>query len=302
MLSRTADHLYWMARYGERAECTARLLDAHYRRSLLPRRPEAERGHWQATLQALGLLDAYTARHGEIDGRRALAFLAFDREHPHSILSLLRCARENARAVRGTITAEMWETLNTTYLDLRRVREEEPGEFLEWVKYRSHLSRGVTTGTLLRDEAFHFTRIGTYLERADHLPRLLLSYWRPDGSGSDVADWSLLLRALSAFEIYRRVFRDSVSRRRVVELLLLRGDLPRSLLRCLSEIVTSLAIVRNESSAETERRAGALHAQLHFARIEHFADADIPALLGDIGARVCDIARRCADNFLDAGY
>lgn len=302
MLSRTADNLYWMARYSERAECTARLLDAHYRRSLLPRRPEAELEHWQATLDALGLIDAYRERYGGVNPARAFAFMAFDREHPDSIVSLLRFARENARAVRGTITAEMWETLNATYLDLRKVRQDEHGEFLEWVKYRSHLSRGVTTGTLLRDEAFHFTRIGTYLERADHLPRLLLSYWRDDGSGTDAADWAVLLRALSAFEIYRRVFRDSVSRRRVVELLMLRGDLPRSLLRCLSEIVTSLAIVRNESSAETERRTGALHAELHFARIEHWQDGAIPGLLRSTGERVRDLALRCADNFLDAGY
>lgn len=301
MLSRTADHLYWMSRYSERAESLARLLDAHYRRSLLPRRPEAEIDHWRATLDALGIAHDYQQRFGEIDPERAFAYIAYDRESPASILSLLRNARENARAVRGTITAEMWETLNSTYLELRNAANRDPGEFLEWVKYRSHLSRGVTVATMLRDEAFHFTRIGAYVERADHLPRLLKSYWRPDGRIADAADWAVLLRALSAFEIYRRIFRESVTPRRVAELLLLRGDLPRSLLRCLSEIVTSLAIVRNEQSGETERRAGALRADLYFARMNEFPDAEIPALLTRISARVRDVASGLAENFLAAG-
>lgn len=301
MLSRTADHLYWMSRYGERAESLARLLDAHYRRSLLPRRPEAELEHWRATLDALGLLADYHARFDELHPDRAFEFIAYDREHPESILSLLRFARENARAVRGTITAEMWETLNSTYLEMRSAAGRDRGEFLEWVKYRSHLSRGVTVGTMLRDEAYHFTRIGGLLERADHLPRLLKSYWRPDGKIADAADWAVLLRALSAFEIYRRVFRESVTPRRVAELLLLRGDLPRSLLRCLTEIVASLNIVRNESSGETERRAGALRAELYFARMDEFPDAEIPGLLTRISARVRDIASGAAENFLAAG-
>lgn len=301
MLSRTADHLYWMSRYSERAESLARLLDAHYRRSLLPRRPEAEIEHWRATLDALGIAYDYQQRYSEIDPERAFAFIAYDRESPSSIVSLLRNARENARAVRGTITAEMWETLNSTYLELRNAAGRDPGEFLEWVKYRSHLSRGVTVATMLRDEAFHFTRIGAYVERADHLPRLLKSYWRPDGRIADAADWAVLLRALSAFEIYRRIFRESVTPRRVAELLLLRGDLPRSLLRCLSEIVTSLAIVRNEQSGETERRAGALRADLYFARMNEFPDSEIPALLTRISARVRDVASGLADNFLAAG-
>ncbi len=301
MLSRTADHLYWMSRYTERAESLARLLDAHYRRSLLPHRPEARQAHWQATLEALGVGLAYQKRFDTLDGNAAFDFLATDRDHEGSIVSLLRYARENARAVRGTITAEMWETINSTYLDLKNASNRDPGEFLDWVKYRSHLSRGVTVGTMLRDEAFHFTRIGVYLERADHMPRLLQSYWREGGVQSDAADWSVLLRALSAFEIYRRVFRESVTPRGVVELLLLRGDMPRALRRCLDEINKSLAIVRNDSSAETQRRAGALHAELHFARMDEWSDSAIPAVLDRIGHRVRDIAARVADDFLVAG-
>lgn len=298
MLSRTADHLYWMSRYLERAENLARLLDSLYRRSLLPHREESQAWRWRATLDALGVAEPYARQCGELDPQRAFAFLATDREHAGSIVSLLREARENARAVRGTITAEMWETLNTSYIDLRGAAERDRGEFLEWVKYRSHLSRGVTVGTMLRDEAFHFTRIGIYLERADFTPRLIASHWRSEARGSDATSWSVLLRALSAFEVYRRVFRDSVTPRRVVELLLLQRDFPRSLRRCLSEVVTSLAAVRNEASAETERLAGALHADLQFGRMAEHPDEAIPALLERIEQRVRAVALGVTDNFL----
>jgi uncharacterized alpha-E superfamily protein len=117
MLSRTADHLYWMSRYLERAVNLARMVDAHQRLALLPRAPEAVRQGWQATLVSLGIDLAFRQRYGHINPRAAFDFVAFEREHPGSILQCLRAARENARAVRGTITSDMWETLNTTYLE-----------------------------------------------------------------------------------------------------------------------------------------------------------------------------------------
>ena len=107
MLSRTADHLYWMSRYVERAENLARMLDAHYRLSLLPRAPEVLVQGWQATLTSLGMIEAYRQRHDAVVARTALQFVAFDRGHAGSILSCLSRARENARAVRGTVTAEL---------------------------------------------------------------------------------------------------------------------------------------------------------------------------------------------------
>lgn len=302
MLSRTADHLYWMSRYLERAENLARMLDARHRRSLLPGSAADERQSCLRLLGSLGLAEAYAERHGELDPARTFDFLATDRASGHSIASCVRAARENARAVRGTITAEMWETINSTWLQLKEQAasgsRRDHGEFLDWVKYRSHLIRGVTVGTFLRDEAFHFTRIGIYLERADQLTRLLSSYWEEDGTPAETTDWAVLLRAQSAFEIYRRVFRDSVTPRRVVELFVFREDLPRSLLRCLAEVVNSLDAVRNDHSADILRLAGRLHAGLRFGSMEEWPDAGIRKILDDYSAAYRTLGNAIATTFL----
>ncbi len=183
----------------------------------------------------------------------AIAFMAFDRDNPMSIYSCLRAARENARAVRGTLTSEIWETLNATWLEMRvasmrSTSDAEMGNFFEWVKYRSHLARGVMQGTMLRDEAWHFTWLGTYLERADSTARildvkyhLLLPRGEKAGGATDYYQWSALLHSVSAFEIYRRVYRDLITPRRVAELLVLRDDMPRSLHRCMSQVYTHLS-------------------------------------------------------------
>ena len=187
MLSRTADALYWMARYTERAENTARLLDVSYRMSL--QRQVAREGYWGAALGITGLEAAYKAKHGAIAGSRVLRFLAVDADNPASILACLRAARENCHAVRGTVTSEVWETINTTWLEAAEaaaglqsgtLQGSELTRFCEWVKFRSHLSRGVTVGTMLQDEALHFIRLGTFLERADNTRRCDLRIGRRD--------------------------------------------------------------------------------------------------------------------------
>ncbi len=307
MLSRTADHLYWMSRYLERAENLARMIDAHQRLSLLPRAPEAVLQGWQATLVSLGAYDAFQEQHGAITPRAAFDFLAFDRGHPGSILQCLRSARENARAVRGTITSDMWETLNATYLESMSFNssmlESARGEFLEWVKYRAHLSRGVTSGTLLRDEALYFNRVGTFIERADNTTRLLESRWRdPGGRGerllAEASEWAVLLRAMSAFEIFRRLYRDSVTPIRVTQMLLMRDDLPQSVHRCLDELQANLSAVANSQSTETLRRVGELHAQFHFGRFEELCAEGIPPFLDRFQARLRDLGERIATDFL----
>ena len=308
MLARTADHLYWMARFSERAESLARTLDAHYRHSLLPHAPEVVARDWRATLEALGMFDLYAERHASFSPDTASQFLAFDREHAGSIVACLRQARENARAVRGTITSEMWETLNSTWLEVRGYEAGRPehdiGDFLEWVRYRSHLSRGVTLGTMLRDEAFRFVRIGTFLEGADATARMLLARARPgfvpvdEAAGPDAYTWTLLLRSLSAFEVYRKVYRDAVTPWRVTELLVLRDDLPRSLSRCVDEVYENLRAVANDPSAETERRAGQLYSAFHFGRLEQLLAPGLGAFLEGFLARVADLSVRIAQDFL----
>jgi len=307
MLSRTADHLYWMSRYLERAENLARMIDAHQRLSLLPRAPEAVMQGWQATLVSQGAAEAFFARHETLTARVAFDFLAFDRQHPGSIVQCLRAARENARAVRGTITSDVWETLNSTYLEslgfTAAIPESGRGEFLEWVKYRAHLTRGVTAATLLRDEALHFMQIGTFIERADNTTRLLESRWRdPGGRGerlrAEASEWAVLLRAMSAFEIFRRLYRDSVTPQRVTEMLLMRDDLPQSVHRCLDELQSNLAAVANSRSDETGRRVGELHARFHFGRFEDFCAEGLPLFLDRFQAKLRDLGARIADDFL----
>jgi uncharacterized alpha-E superfamily protein len=181
MLSRTADHLYWMSRYIERAESLARLVDAHYRMSMLPHSGDTLTESLQATMTALHMAEAYHEKHDKIEPRAVFEFVSLDRDYSGSIFSCLRAARENARAVRGSLTSELWVTLNSTWLDARdfsahREPHADIGQFVEWVKERSHLTRGVTIGTMLRDEAFHFTRIGAFLERADSTARILTAH------------------------------------------------------------------------------------------------------------------------------
>jgi uncharacterized alpha-E superfamily protein len=309
MLSRTADHMYWMSRYIERAESLARLVDAHYRMSLLPHSAESLERSLAATMAALYMEQPYRDRHETIEPRAVFAFVTLDREYSGSILSCLRAARENARAVRGSLTSELWETLNSTWLEARtiaarRAPAADIGQFVEWVKERSHLTRGVTIGTMLRDEAFHFTRIGTFLERADSTARILKAHQRDLVPGADASvvpdpyEWTVLLRALSAFEVYRRVYRDVVTPVKVAQMLILRDDMPRSLLRCCKEVYQNLREVANEQSAETLRRAGEMHAGLHFTRMEAIAARGLPVFLEDFLVRVNDLGGRIASDFL----
>ncbi|MGH8308640.1 MAG: alpha-E domain-containing protein, partial [Steroidobacteraceae bacterium] len=209
--------------------------------------------------------------------------------------------------VRGTITSETWETLNATFLEARShhrgLSEAARGEFLEWVKYRSLLTRAVIMGTMLRDEAYHFFCIGTFLEHADHTTRLLEARWRDPGrSGerliAEAAEWSVLLRAMSAFEVYRRVYREAVTPQRVTELLLLKEEMPQSVHRCLSNLRLNLAAVANHQSGETQRRAGELHAQFRFGRFEELCAEGVTAFLDRFQSRLRDLGARIARDFL----
>src|SRR6202142_3981387 len=309
MLSRTADHLYWMSRYVERAESLARLVDAHYRMSLLPHSPETQAESLLSTMKALQMEVAFKEKHVSVEPRAVFEFVSLDRDYSGSIYSCLRVARENARAVRGSLTSELWETLNSTWLDARaqvarRAASVDIGQFVEWVKERSHLTRGVTIGTMMRDEAFHFTRIGTFLERADSTARILTAHQSdlvPGAHAGVVPDpyqWSVLLRALSAFEVYRRVYRDVITPSRVAELLILRDDMPRSLLRCCKELYGNVKSVANQQSTETVRRAGEMHAILHFARMEELLELGLPRFLQQFLAKLNDLGSRIASDFL----
>ncbi|MGO4332824.1 alpha-E domain-containing protein [Cupriavidus sp. M-11] len=309
MLSRTADHLFWMARYTERAENTARMLDVNHQTALLPQSRDEARQGWLAMLDATELTPVFAEHHGAVVHEEVLDFMVRDLSHPASIMSCLRAARENARAVRGALTTPLWETINTTWLDVQQmvadgILRHDPAQFFEWVKFRSHLTRGVEAGTMLKDEAYCFMRLGTFLERADNTARLLDVKFQATDPGSQQGDfyqWAAVLRSVSGFEMYRKVYRSAVTPERVAELLIVHPDMPRSLAASLREVVSLLAQVRNVASAETERRAGKLHAELKFARIEDIFSVGIHGWLGDFLRRVHEVGSGVSHSFLMRG-
>jgi uncharacterized alpha-E superfamily protein len=298
-----------MARYTERAENTARMLDVNIQTQLLPQSTEAAEQSWRAVLGISELLPAFDEKYGILNRKDVLDFMVSDPMNPSSIVSCLTSARENARAVRGTLTTEVWETQNTTWLDLAGllkdgILERDPSEFFEWVKHRSHLSRGVTIGTMLKDEAFYFIRLGTFLERADNTARLLdVKFHGADGeqltaSEMDYYHWAAVLRSVSAFETYRKTYRDVITPERVAELLILRGEMPRSLMACVTEVVNNLSQVHNEVSRETERFAGRLHAGLRFNSIDDIMRRGLHDYLTEFLEQVYDLGNRVSHDFL----
>ncbi len=330
MLSRTADHLFWMARYMERAENTARMLDVNYQTSLLPQSADAAEQGWKGLLSISELSGDFASRYGAVTARSVMEYMVSDPENGSSIRNCLMAARENARAVRGTLTTEVWETQNQTWLEFQRMVSngaflKDPGAAFEWVKFRSHLSRGVTVGTMLQDDAFHFLRIGSFLERADNTARLLdvkfhavesEFFGGPDGmsqsqsqsqgdtpvSGRDVEydfyHWSAILRSVSGFEVYRKVYRNVIRPEKVAELLILRPDMPRSLAACTQEVLSNLTMIANEQSSETLRRAGRLRADLQYGRIDEILATGLHAYLTQFLERVGTLGVGISRDFL----
>lgn len=286
MLSRTADHLYWMSRNIERAENIARFLDVANRLSLSG---GGARDSWQPPLTITGGSAAYNQRHGEVAAVSVINWAVLDATNPSSIYSCLKCARENAHAVRSVIPTEMWEIINSTWLEVKgidgaRLREQGLTGFCEWVKDRSHTVRGATHGTMLRDEAFCFVRLGTFLERADNTARLLGV--RSEGvtadsrvvPASDQLHWAAVLKSVSAYKAYRALTREDVSPAGVANMLIMNADMPRSLHACLDAVATILEGI--SPTAECTRLAGAAHARLHYGRLEELLAEGLDKFVG----------------------
>lgn len=309
MLSRTASHLFWMARYVERAENTARILEVTYRMSLMPQAPELVKQEWFAPLNITGTLFPFTGRYSEVGAREVLRYMVLDQDNPSSIYSCARAARENARAVRGNITSDMWEVLNSTWIELQNMNESRLDNdgvvrFFDWVKERSHLFRGVTVGTALRDQAFQFNRLGIFIERADNTTRILDAKYHvllPSvddvGGAVDYYQWAAVLQSVSAFDSYRKIYRDMITPLRVAELLILREDMPRSLHACMNEAYDILRAVATEQAVEAVRLAGEMHAGLHFGRIEKIFQGGLHEYLTDFLKRVDDLGSEISKGF-----
>lgn len=313
MLSRTADHLFWMSRYTERAENTARLLNVCYETMLLPQSQSRSQASWESMLSISELTPVYRARYGALQAKNVMDFMVRDASNPSSIIACLHSARENARAVRGSITTEVWETQNQTWLEVNRMLhsgsfERDPGAFFEWVKFRSHLSRGVTMGTMLMDEALHFMGLGTFLERADNTARLVdVKFHTAEGDSAITSDevqendfyhWSSVLRSVSGFEIYRKVYRDVIRPERVAELLMLRADMPRSLHASMNAVIHNLRRVSSETQSEALRQAGRLQSELQYGVIEEIMASGLHAFLTQFLDRVNRLGSLISREFM----
>jgi len=307
MLSRTAENLYWMARLMERAENMARILDVSHRISQLPGAEDPAR-EWLPALVISGQHEDYEQKYKDISAGHVIGYMALDPDNPSSIHSTVRAARENARAERNMLPNEVFESINSTWLEMQdfhysRLVEWGYREFFEWVKERSQLFSGVIGATMLTTDAYYFTRLGSMIERADNTARLLDVKYHvlvPDGdSGDDAVDyyqWGALLRALSAFKAYRMIYRDSIKPRQVADLLVLRREFPRSLNACYAQVVPILETLRAE--AECTRMAGESYSRLRYGRPQDVTRRGLHRFLTDFVTRNGQLSNEIARSFL----
>lgn len=280
MLSRVADSVFWMSRYVERAENVARFIDVN--NNLALNFGEELDEQWAPMVLTSGDYAAFERKYGHVTRENVLEFLAFDRDNPNAIVSCLRKARENARAIRENLSTAMWEELNKFYLMVQAARREEvlddPYEFLKQVRLASHLLVGITETTMAHGEAWHFSRMGRLLERADKTSRILdVKYFilLPEpadvGTPLDIVQWSALLRSTSALAMYRRVF-GRIAPEKVAQFLILDRHFPRSIRFCLVNAQESLHAITGAPvgtfRTAAEQRLGRLRAGMDYASID----------------------------------
>ncbi|MEJ8476626.1 alpha-E domain-containing protein [Roseibium algae] len=246
MLGRTASSLFWMSRYLERAQNTAKLLEVANRAAMVPNTGHSGLDEWRIALLTSGTELGYRAKMDEITARGVINYMVFDKQNTSSVRTCLETARNNARAVRTGITSELWEALNTTWIEFAEVNpqsitQDKLPEFLSWISQRSHLFRGALLNTILRDDGYFFSQLGHFVERADNTARILnTQYWvlLPDndviGDGSmERTQWTGILRALSGLRSYRFAYPDAkLKALNIAEFLILRKEMPRSLAHC----------------------------------------------------------------------
>jgi len=321
MLSRVADSLYWMSRYLERAEHTARLLDVNLNLMLDESAASAER-RWQRVLLALGNPrdivwngDPYILTHE----------LTFDTSHKGSIVSCIIAARENSRHVREQISTEQWHRLNSLYLEVTRPPMQSPSEmqsmallssterqteFLQRVMEAAHQFQGVTDSTMNHGEGWHFIQVGRYIERASATAKLIEAYhndlWTiPEHlpEGNEYLDWMGLLRSATAFEAYCKVYTADLTPERILEFLLLDPEFPHSLRFSIDNLQHALDAIQEKSgkkrTVELSRLAGRLQASLSFSCVEDILDQDIVAYLHTIQAQCREIHETIFEMYVD---
>lgn len=268
MLSRTADNLFWIARYMERAETAARLLEVGSRIALLPS-AAGYRNEWDSLLQASGNADAFARKYGDPVQRNIESFLFFDHDNPSSVASCITTARENGRIVRTALTAQVWDALNSAFQELRQLErkprsELELSRLTEWTMRHAAMVRGAIEATLLRNDGWDFLNLGYGLERADNTARLMdVKYYvllpRVEfvGSGLDNYQWTTLLRAMSAHRAFHWAYGGEVTAAKIAHFLILNPQCPRSLITCAEGISAHLDRLAKAYGATTDAQARA---------------------------------------------
>ena len=313
MLSRTADNLYWIARYIERAETMARLLEVGSRISLLPSTAEGYRSEWESLLQASGTASGFAHKYGDPVQRNIESYLFFDKDNSSSVASCINAARENARIVRTALTTQVWDALNTAFQELRGLErlprsDLDLSQLTEWTMRHTAMVRGAIDTTLLRNDGYDFLNLGYYLERADNTARLmdvkyyvLLPRVEYVGSGRDNYQWGTLLRALSAHRAFHWAYGGEITAGKIAHFLILNPQCPRSLLTSAQGVTTHLARLAKQYGRHTEAqtRALELQAELETLTVDQVFDEGLHEFLTRVIHKVATLGALVREGYLN---
>jgi uncharacterized alpha-E superfamily protein len=296
MLSRVADSLYWMSRYLERAEHTARLIDVDFQLRL-DQSPEAGAGRWLRLLEAS---QVDPPEDGKIDAATLTQLLTLDRDNPSSIISCVAAARENLRQVREQCSTEMWEQLNRLYLQVNSTTSSEAWLLHSYIFFRAvqegaHLFQGVTDSTMSHGEGWHYIQLGRFVERTDALARLIGAHFKrlPQSLDQSVEneeylEWVGLLKSCAAFEAYCKTYTAELRPLRVAEFLLLNSNFPHSVRFSVDMVHAALRAIGELTERKAEqplRLAGRLRATLSFSQIDEIMASGPTAYVDSIRAQ-----------------
>ncbi len=309
LLSRYAEAIFWMARYVERAENLARLLDVHESFS----RDMHGGQNWGAIVQLYADEAAFSARHDAATTEAVLDFYILDDSHPGSILQIVKAARENARTLRPLLSTEMWINLNTFYNRMRALRAEDIAEeriarLCATIKESCQTHTGITEGTFFRDEGWYFYQFGRLIERADQTTRLvdvkyhlLLPKPADVGTPLDLSQWNALLRSAAGYHAFRRVHPSGMSPATVSGFLLLNPFFPRSVTACIALLEKTLTELRSfrglRGGAAALEILDELRAVYGGSRIETILQRGLHEFLDWTQLRLIDVSRALGQDF-----
>ncbi len=306
MLSRHAEDLFWLGRYVERAEDTARMLDVTYH-NLLESPAIPEETAWNELLEVLYLDATY---QGPLEGRAVSAYLVTDRSNPGSIIASVERARDNARGLRDRISTELWEAINVFYLEIAHADfagdvENRAYEVFGRVKSGCQLVSGVAAQTMPRDEGYRFLMLGWLLERAEMTCRLLaVRYARlaaADGPTGFHA-WVSVLKSVSAYEAYLKAHDAALNPTHVLEFLLLDKEFPRSVLYCLQQVERMLGLIIGSGDQSSLTRAiGRVRARAEFCDVAAIVGAGLEIFLEELQKEIYDVSDELEERFFRAG-